>query len=111
MRQDALLIGALDLTLEKTLALIRSHRGVAVPAHINCGYGLVYTLGFVPGEAGFKVVEQGVGESPVSGMKCIHNSDAHELGAISERENALLAESPEDILLFLREGRLRLNNT
>ena len=104
--EDALLIGALDLSLEETLALIRSHRGVAVPAHINRGYGIVYALGFIPEEAGFKVVEQGVNDPLVKGMKCIHNSDAHELGAVSERENALLAKDPDGVLTFLREGRI-----
>lgn len=104
--EDALLIGALDLSLEETLAFIRFYKGVAVPAHINRGYGMVYTLGFIPEEAGFKVVEQGVGEAPVKGMKCVHNSDAHELGAISERENALLVQSTDEIIHFLCEGRI-----
>ncbi|MDI9520160.1 MAG: PHP domain-containing protein [Bacillota bacterium] len=103
--EDALLIGALDLSLEETLALIRSCSGIAVPAHVNRGYGMIYTLGFIPQQAGFKVVEQGVGEAPIKGMKCIHNSDAHDLGAISERENALLADDLDGVLTFLREGR------
>ncbi len=101
---DALLIGALDLPLMDTLALIRSFHGAAVPAHINRAYGLIYTLGFIPEGLGLKVVEQGMKEDTLPGFSRIYSSDAHHLGAIAERERVLLGQTLSDVMRFLQEG-------
>lgn len=87
--EEALLIAAIDLSLEQACELVRRHSGVPLPAHILRGYGLVRVLGFIPESAGFKTVEL-AGEGPAPpGLRGLRSSDAHSLGMISEAVHTL----------------------
>ena len=109
--EDALLIGATDLSLNELAGMIRERGGVPVPAHINRGSnGLLVNLGFVPPELHFTAVEVWralpCAHTPQQGRLVLHSSDAHYLGDILEAEESL--ELPErsvaGFLNVLREG-------
>lgn len=109
--EDALLIGATDLSLNELVGMIRERGGVPVPAHINRGSnGLLVNLGFVPPELHFMAVEVWralpCAHTPQQGRLVLHSSDAHYLGDILEAEESL--ELPErsvaGFLNVLREG-------
>ena len=107
--EDALLIGATDLTLEKAAEKVREYGGVPVPAHINRGNnGLLVNLGFMPKAPFFPTVEVWrmlpCDENAVLGRHVLHSSDAHDLGDIQEREHALRLRSRtvEELLCWMR---------
>lgn len=86
-----LLINATDLTVNEVCTLIRSHGGVAIPAHINRGSnGMIGALGLMPFLPEYPVVEVYKGvpcpDYAVKGRFLLHSSDAHRLEAIQERE-------------------------
>lgn len=102
-REDALLIGALDMDLASLAALVRAHGGVPVPAHAARGNGLITMLGFVPGDSGFRTLEAPLGNPAPAGYRTLHSSDAHTLGDIAEAKHALpCAPQPEAILRWMR---------
>ena len=89
--EDALLIGATDLPLQKAAETVRSLGGVPVPAHINRGAnGLLINLGFMPEDIRFSAVEVWralpCAHTPQAGRRVLHSSDAHRLGDILEAE-------------------------
>ena len=89
--EDALLIGATDLTLTECAALVRAVGGVPVPAHINRGSnGLLINLGMMPDDPSFTTVEVWkhlpCPLEPLEGKHVLHSSDAHYLGDIQERD-------------------------
>lgn len=89
-----MLIGATDLSLEECTRYIRSHGGIAVPAHINRGSnGLLINLGMMPLSPSFPVVEVSrhlpVPEGVLTGRRVLHSSDAHRLEDMAEREYEL----------------------
>lgn len=92
--EDALLIGAADLSLSECAALVRSLGGVPVPAHINRGSnGLMINLGFLPEEPFFPALEVWpklpCDMDTVTGKHLLHSSDAHRLEDMAEREYML----------------------
>lgn len=92
--EDALLIGASDLTLEHCSAQVRAFGGVPVPAHINRGSnGLLVNLGLMPKTPHFPTVEVWrdlpCPLAPLENRHVLHSSDAHYLGDIQERIFAL----------------------
>ncbi len=96
--ENALLIGATDLSLWQWTEEIRSAGGVAVPAHINRGSnGLLVNMGFVPEDLHFTCVEVWrdlpCPHTPQAGRHVLHSSDAHYLGDILEPE--ITMELPE----------------
>ena len=93
--EDALLIGATDLSLKTAAELVAEYGGVPVPAHINRGSnGLLINLGLMPDEPFYTTVEAArhlpCEGSALRGRHVLHSSDAHYLGDIQEREHALL---------------------
>ena len=95
--EDRMLIGATDLDLTQCTEVIRSHGGIAVPAHINRGSnGLLVNLGIMPEEPSFPVVEVArslpVDARATAGRLQLFSSDAHQLGAIMEPEFDLITE-------------------
>lgn len=92
--EDALLIGAADLTLKAAAEQVTAFGGVPVPAHINRGSnGLLINLGLMPDTPFYTTVEAArhlpCDESALRGRHVLHSSDAHYLGDIQEREHAL----------------------
>lgn len=92
--EEALLIGATDLSLTECAHLVRGYGGVPVPAHINRGAnGLLMNLGFMPETPAFSAVEVWralpCAPEPLEGRHILHSSDAHYLGDILERKFAL----------------------
>lgn len=87
---DKLLINATDLSVEEVCALVRSHGGIPIPAHINRGSnGMIGALGLMPFLPEYPVVEvyKGV-DCPayaVKGRTLLHSSDAHRLEDIQEQ--------------------------
>ena len=94
--EERLLIGATDLDLAECTKVIRDRGGVAVPAHINRGHGLLVNLGLFPDEPAFPVVEVRkelpVNDKLVGNRKRLQSSDAHHLGDILEAVFDLPAE-------------------
>ena len=92
--EDALLIGATDLSLSEASRLVASYGGVPVPAHINRGNnGLLVNLGFMPSAPAFTTVEVWrhlpCPLEPLENKHVLHSSDAHYLGDIQEPEFSL----------------------
>ena len=92
--EDALLIGATDLSLEECAAKVRAVGGVPVPAHINRGSnGLLVNLGMMPPSPTFTTVEVWrhlpCPLEPMENKHVLHSSDAHYLEDIQEPEFSL----------------------
>lgn len=92
--EDALLIGATDLSLEECAAKVRAVGGVPVPAHINRGSnGLLVNLGMMPPSPTFTTVEVWrhlpCPMEPMENKHVLHSSDAHYLEDIQEPEFSL----------------------
>lgn len=105
---DALLIGNTRNSLEETVSIIREHRGVAVPAHINRGNnGLLINQGFIPDSLKFSAIEYArhlpVDYSILKNKHLLISSDAHQLGALLEQEFALpkYIHTKKDLLNWL----------
>ncbi len=92
-KKDHLLVCPIHLTLEETHALVVSHGGIPVPAHVDRkSYSLFSQLGFIPPQLAIKVVEISPatsreevlhrGFSPALQYLC--SSDAHSLEEIGQ---------------------------
>lgn len=108
--EPRLLIQSTTLSIDEVTAQCRAAGGVPVPAHINrTSNSLLSSLGFLPPELNFTALEV-YSALPVpealdlAGYHILHNSDAHTLHDISEREQFISAyeKSPEGILVYLR---------
>lgn len=106
---EKLLINATDLSVDDVCALIKSHHGIPIPAHINRGSnGMIGALGLMPFLPEYPVVEvyKGVAcpEYATKGRFLLHSSDAHRLEAIQERVFELETEpTAEGVLRLLEE--------
>ncbi len=94
--KENLLSTATLLSVNQIFDEVKKIGGVCFPSHIDKqAYSIISNLGFIPPELNFKTVEIKMKEKKeqmllkhnISGYKIIHNSDAHYLGDISEREN------------------------
>jgi Predicted metal-dependent phosphoesterases (PHP family) len=95
--EEALLVGATDLSLSACAAEIEKRGGICIPAHINRGVnGILTNLGFIPDNLKFNTLEVSKGlkidNATITGKGILHSSDAHCLGNISERENVIMLE-------------------
>ena len=112
--EPRMLLAASGLDVEAALAAVHAVDGVAVPAHVDRdAYSIEATLGFIPPEYDFQVVEVTKAAFPLllpspgpGVVPCLINSDAHHLWDISEPEQAidLPERSPEALLNALRRG-------
>jgi len=109
--EDALLIGATDLSVTECAEEIEKRGGICIPAHINRGAnGLLTNLGFIPEDTGFKTLEVAktlpIDNHATVGKGILHSSDAHQLGNIAERENAIILKEKtlEEVFLRLKSG-------
>ena len=110
--EDALLIGATDFSLHEATMRVLGFGGVPVPAHINRGsHGLLVNLGFMPEDYFYTTVEMWnllpCDAKALEGRHVLHNSDAHYLGDIRERESALRLEhrTVADLLAWMRSKK------
>ncbi|MBR1683574.1 MAG: PHP domain-containing protein [Clostridia bacterium] len=110
--EDALLMGATDLSLSEATRQVIAFGGVPVPAHINRGsHGLLVNLGMMPQEPYYTTVEMArhlpCDPSAMEGRHVLHSSDAHYLGDIQEREHALRLEhaTVADLLEWMRTDK------
>lgn len=109
--EDALLIGATDISVSECAKEIERRGGICIPAHINRGSnGLLTNLGFIPEDTGFTTLEV-ARELPIDnrttlGKGILHSSDAHHLGNISERENVIVLKEKtlEEVFMRLKSG-------
>ncbi len=104
VRQEGkLLLNALDITVAGLLELVKSHDGIAIPAHVEAPpYGLLVNLGMVPAELDGSPLEiacessrqdvlrafPGLGRHPL-----LRNSDAHYLKDIGRARTVFTASS------------------
>lgn len=95
-RNNKLLIGSVDLSVERLVNMVIGQGGRVVPAHIDKKvYSIISNLGFIPPELDIKSVEANKPEQAkqlllqhglIGRYEIIHSSDAHRLGDILERE-------------------------
>ena len=92
--EEYLLINATDIPFGEAQGLVEAHGGVMIPAHIDKDtYSLIANLGFIPPDAAFSCAEvkdeaklpELLRQHPyLHACRILHNSDAHQLGDISE---------------------------
>lgn len=108
------LILSLSIGLEDLDALVDSHQGVMIPAHINKGANsLLKYLGFIPESLKGRTMElfqkNSVDPMMIEGSRIIYNSDAHFITDIHERVHFMNIEAltVDDVLNYLK-GRKSL---
>lgn len=110
--KENLLVTATSFSVKQVADLVASCGGVSFPAHIDkTSYSVISNLGFIDDSYGFKTVEikdplktEALrGPHQLSRFKIVHNSDAHYLWDISEKENFIEVESltPDDVIKSL----------
>lgn len=97
--EERMLSGATTISLKNAVKLVEKYNGIAIPAHIDKpSYSIISNLFGIPEELGITAVEiknkekimELKKEHPIiNSMNFIHNSDAHNLGLISEKENCI----------------------
>lgn len=102
-RENLLLLNAAAVAFDDVRRLVISYGGAAFPAHADRpSNGVIGILGALPEEAGFTAAEISpscdretfLRENPsLAKLTQLRDSDAHDLGQISERENYLELES------------------
>jgi PHP family Zn ribbon phosphoesterase len=107
-----LLLNSLDLGFDEAVALVRSHGGLPIPAHVDREtFGLIAQLGFVPEGLSFDLVETMTGELPdgFGHAVAICSSDAHQPDQIGRRTTVFEMNDAtiEEMVLAARqiEGR------
>ncbi len=93
--KEKLLISATHYGIEECCTLIQEHGGIYIPAHVNKeANSILANLGFFPPQIHFPTIEVWRGGMPVETelYRVLHNSDAHMLEQISEKENFLEVE-------------------
>ena len=103
---DKLLLNASSYTIEDVCALAKYHHGIMVPAHINKkSNSILGVLGFIPKNLKIDFVEvyskTEVNKKIVENYKVLRNSDAHQLGDISEAENFIELDNIDDIYNYM----------
>ncbi|MCK9478791.1 MAG: PHP domain-containing protein [Firmicutes bacterium] len=110
--ENRLLITATSLSLQSVFSLVKDAGGVAIPAHIDRrSNSIISNLGFIPEDLDITAVEfscnfaEGKHLYPNQSFdkyKAVFNSDAHHLGAISEKTNFIdvFDNKPENIIRF-----------
>lgn len=115
--KEHMLLSSSGLSLDKTVEIVKRIGGVVIPAHIDRGHNsIIVNLGFIPEKLNFRVLEI-YHKDQLEPLKSqydflkkyqyIFNSDAHQLGAISEPEHFLEVEekSVRCIIQSLKDGK------
>lgn len=100
--EERLLLNSLDATIDEVFEKVKELDGVVIPAHIDKDtYSIISNLGFMPDYLDINTVEyssfdklQRLIKNKIvkNNLMFLKNSDAHNLGHISERENFLEVE-------------------
>ena len=116
--EETLLISATDYNVETAIALVHGYGGVCYPAHIDrTSNGMVATLGDIPPEYGFSVVEFNDSANieeyrekydAVRDAKILCSSDAHYLWDINEAKNVIEIEDEPYSSALVRNNLLKL---
>ncbi|MCX6373219.1 MAG: phosphoesterase, partial [Actinobacteria bacterium] len=103
-RETLALATATQLDVDAIVALVHSHGGLAIAAHVDRrSFGVIGQLGFFPAEAGFDAVELSRHVTPgspeeaafaVHGLPLVHSSDAHYRSDIGAVHTAVHCERP-----------------
>ena len=101
--EDIMLLNSTNLNFDEAYELVKEFKGAFIPCHIDKEtYGVISNLGFIPMYLDIKTVEvanmnkfenylkTGIIKNE---YKVLKNSDAHNLGQISERENFIEVEN------------------
>ncbi len=119
--EEKLLINSLLLSLDQCVEMVRSYRGISLPAHVDREtFGIINQLGFVPDYLGFRAVEISRAITPqealskwpeLEGYTLVGSSDAHYLDDIGAVVTLFHMETPswEGLRGVLEEGRGRVN--
>jgi len=113
--KEQFLITACGMSIFEVTQKVREFGGVIFPAHIDkSSYSVLSNLGSIPPELEFKTVEikkkpipqNLLDDGVVMGLNVLHNSDAHYLWDISEKENYIECKSTDikDILHNISNG-------
>ncbi len=104
-QEELLLLNASTISISHLPALMGEFEGICWPAHIDrSSYSLLSNLGGIPPECGFRGLEvafpetffaEGRHEELKRDYTILTNSDAHDLGKLSEREHWLPLSSPD----------------
>ncbi len=111
-----LLSTATTLSLSETVKIISELGGIAIPAHVDkSSYSIISNLGFIPPELHFSTLEikfperkaEFLEEHNLSGFNIIHNSDAHFLWDIHEKEFFIETDAcfAEGIIDYLKQNK------
>lgn len=94
--EPRLLLQSTTLSIDEVCQKVLAMGGAMVPAHVNRqANSLLYNLGFIPPGLPVTTLEVSrLAPSPegIGGYRTIYSSDAHDLGAILERDNFLRVE-------------------
>lgn len=101
---------SINITIKKTIELVKNLGGVVVPSHIDRkSFSIISSLGFIPRDYEIGTLElsseskyeEFIKSYPyLAGYKFIRNSDSHDLFQISERENFMeLAEKSIEVIM------------
>lgn len=101
--EKKLLLNAADIGFGETAAQVARFGGAAFPAHVDRqAYGAIGVLGSLPVSAGFRAAELSEDcdaqafqkeHGELAALRLLRDSDAHELGRISERRHCLRLSS------------------
>ncbi len=116
-QKQHMLLTSSGLSLNRAVELVSEMGGVVVPAHIERkSYSIITNLGFVPPELNLSYLEiYQPGNLPdltakfdyLKNYKYLFNSDAHELGCISEPERFIECKSKSlyEVINTIKNGR------
>lgn len=105
---------SINITIKKTLEIVKELGGVVVPSHIDRkSFSIISSLGFIPKDYEIGTLElsneskyqEFIKKYPyLSGYKFIRNSDSHDLFQISEKDNSIEVneKSIDDIMENLK---------
>lgn len=115
--KEIMLLSSSGLSINEAVKKVSSLGGVTIPSHIDRNHNsIIMNLGFIPEALNFKVLEVSRKEDLenlkqkypfLNQYQFIYNSDAHDLGCISEREQFIEVEEKtiENILTVLKNGK------
>jgi len=95
--KEQLLLSSLTISFDEAVRMIREHKGVPVPAHINKpAYSLLSQLGFIPPNLNLSLMEIShkypIDFNSYPNTRFITSSDAHFLGHILDRKMTIQVE-------------------